>query len=390
MKVIKLKYQLLSFLLLFLISCTDKEESSKKNIVTKPVSLNVLNPGREVFDDTTVIDIKSVISIDTSEAALLGEVSKGFYINEEYYLVDPIYSVIKVFDKEGHFKRNIGKIGAGPGEYAKLFDADFDENDSTFLIYSNDSRVLNKYTLDGIFIEKKHVPFFAYYFCSIPNQSSYFFYVNYNSSEINNRHNLLETDFDIEVKKKYFPYAKDEIPAFAYSGKISKNNEGVLFANALEDTIFQVSKNYTYPKHVVNFENFSCPISLKEDMNKLHKELLDKAYLNSDFIENPNSLMFSFIHKRRKNIGIWSKISQRIILSKNLKENTLLNLMAIPVGILPNGDFMALIRPEVVIAYLEDDKNYLNGIKQLFPQLYNHLVTLHEGSNYVLVIFNTK
>lgn len=379
------------FMYICITACSNKKDTTKEEITDiKPEVLKVLHPDETILNDNEVMDLKSSISLDSSETALLGEVSKAFEIDHEYYLLDPIYSVIKIFDKKGIYKRSIGKIGAGPGEYTRLYDADFDTTDSTFLLYSNDGRTLNRYTLQGKFMEKKTMPFYAYYFMISPNSNSYYFYINYNSSEVNERHNLLETDRDMKVLKKLFPYTKDEINAFAYTGKISKNKQGLLYANALEDTIYQLTATQTYPKYIFDFESYSCPVDLKENTSMLHKILVEKAYLNSDFLESESVLFFSFAHKRRNNKGFYLRKSKKFILTKNLKENTLLNLMSVPMGLTPNGDFISIIRPEVVNAYLEDDRNYLEGIKNQFPELYKRLVNLKEGSNSVLITFSVK
>lgn len=384
-------FSTIAFIYLFINACTNKNDTTKEAVTSiQPDILKVLHPDKTILNDNEVMEIKSSISLDSSETALLGEVSKAFEINNEYYLLDPIYSVIKIFDKKGIYKRSIGKIGAGPGEYTRLYDADFDTKDSTFLLYSNDGRSLNKYTSQGKFLDKKTMPFYAYYFAISKNSNSYYFYINYNSSEVNDRHNLLRTDTNMKILKKLFPYTKDEINAFAYTGKICKNQDGILFANALEDTIYQVTDNQTYPKYVFDFEGYACPSNLKENTSILHKTLIEKAYLNSDFLENENALFFSFAHKRRNNKGFFLKKHKKFILTKNLKEKNLLNLMTAPVGLTSNGDFISIIRPEVVNAYLEDDKNYLEEIKIQFPTLYKHLANLKEGNNSVLITFRIK
>lgn len=372
--------------------CTSKEKESSNivRLAKNPTTIDIAKNPKYTIKDTDFIDIQSSISLDSTDDALLGDVLKVFEIKGEYYVVDAIYSNIKVFDNGGRINRYIGKIGEGPGEYTRLFDADFNELDSTMLIYSNDSRRLNEYNLDGTFIKQKNIPLFGYYFAIVPQEHSYYFYINYNSSELNQKHNLLVTDYDFNVLGRYFPYPKDEISAFSYSGKIIKNKEGVLLANALEDTVYQLSTTQYYPKYFFDFGSYACPIDIKNDTKKMRKILPEKAYLQSSFIEANGSLFFSYIMKSRFKKAVWLKEAKKLITSDNVGDKSILHIITIPCGIDSKGHYISFIKPEVLGAYMEDDPDFLSEIKVSFPRLHAQLIKLKDGNNPLLITFSVK
>lgn len=376
--------------LYFLSSCTTSNDNQRINS-KQFQKISVLESGVQLTADKEVFDIKSVVQVDSSIEAFIGEEMKVFDIKDEIYVVDRIYSVVKVFNKNGTLNRVIGKLGEGPGEYTRLFDVTLGNADSSLLFYSNDSHKIIEYDFQGGFIKKIEVPFFAYYFVNLPQSSKYFFYINHNSSEINEKKNLLVTDQNLKVTNKYFPYTKDEIPVIAFSGKIVKNEEGLLYANALEDTIYQIDQSLAISsKYVFDFGQFSCPIDMKDNIAKMTKNLPEKSYLESTFLENKKALAFSFTHKRKRIKGFWSKTSSKFVTSGKSTSTSLIHILSVPVGITENDYFISFIKPETLNAYLQDDKDYLRTIKVDFPDLYNKLIRIKEGDNPLIITYQLK
>ncbi len=71
---------------------------------------------------TILSDSVEIIPLETTEECLIGEIKRLEFTPSAIYISDKPTNKIFEFDLSGKYKKTIGKIGPGPGEYSRLGD----------------------------------------------------------------------------------------------------------------------------------------------------------------------------------------------------------------------------------------------------------------------------
>ena len=129
------------FLFLFCIlidSCTGKNLSTDFSII--PVADQV---GKyEILNISDIAHSITYIPLETNDDVLVHILEQIVYENEQFILRDwDLVYPCKVFDREGRFIHNLGKIGQGTNEYISLSTIYSNYNDSIFLFSRNLSKI---------------------------------------------------------------------------------------------------------------------------------------------------------------------------------------------------------------------------------------------------------
>lgn len=134
-------------LLLLMSSCESKDknlyEFDPKSLTENKITLS------EIADDITYVPLDNSFPLD-------------LIYQPKYFTSNSIYLSVKetgiiVFDRDGKFRKMIGSIGRGPGEYA--FNYDFTIDDKNGTIYIHDIGDLIKvYSSDGSFLRSISLP----------------------------------------------------------------------------------------------------------------------------------------------------------------------------------------------------------------------------------------
>lgn len=90
-------------------------------------------------------DSVSIISLETKEERLIGEVTKLSHQNNLIYIADNLSKSIFVFDMSGKLQNKIHAVGNGPGEYVNI---------SYFTVHGNDMVILDHYARKLLFYER--------------------------------------------------------------------------------------------------------------------------------------------------------------------------------------------------------------------------------------------
>jgi hypothetical protein len=93
------------------------------------------------------------IPLETPSACLLGEILDAKVTKDFIFIKHNGTKLIAQFDRDGKFKRNIGKIGKGPGEYLGIREFSIDDEKNLIFIQSNWTREILVYTFKGEFIK---------------------------------------------------------------------------------------------------------------------------------------------------------------------------------------------------------------------------------------------
>ena len=153
-------YMKVCFILLFLVTmCTSCNINKTGNEGDLILNVDFKSPNPVQFDE--LFSKIELIPLETNDSCLLVSVDKVFLSGEELFVFDQIKPSLFVFDKNGNFKRQISRIGNGPGEYQTISDVFIEKNSIVLLTPFG---AMNFYNRSGKFLEKKILPTKPNYF----------------------------------------------------------------------------------------------------------------------------------------------------------------------------------------------------------------------------------
>ncbi|MFD2937756.1 6-bladed beta-propeller [Spirosoma flavum] len=360
----------------FLLICCSKKTNDTSNVdLSAPVEKIDLEQVNNLLNEHVIIN--KYVKLENIKKSYLAEVSKVVSANGFYYILDRKYSSLKLFKNDGRYINDIGHIGQGPGEYLNADDF-YVHNEKVYLL-SNSSRLINIYDYKGKFEKSIPLHFFAFGMTNLEKDSAAFF-VNYNTSE--EFSNLLFTDKDIKVSKRYFPFVRN-IPSFAYSGFLEKS-ENVLYSNPLSDSIFTISKGRVFLSYIVDLGSNKCPEEIKADPIKLDKKIMDISYVGNPAMETKNHFIFQFVKNRLIRYCIYNKKSKNTFVNK---VRVMIDTFSGPLGYRDNRIISVILTENFLNSKNIEAYNY---IKTKYPKLFQTLKSLDVTDNPVLVEFSVN
>ena len=115
----------------------------------------------EALDNMGLVNISEVaksiryIPLETRDDALIGEYPRIAYDGKHIIVADMQTNIIRVFDSEGRFIRNINRVGRGPEEFSFLIDK-LSLVDGNIVVMG--SQYLVEYSISNTFIRKVTAP----------------------------------------------------------------------------------------------------------------------------------------------------------------------------------------------------------------------------------------
>ena len=195
-------YALLFLTLLF--SCTEEQHSTG---LVEVVDIDV--NARKDYDFSYFFDTCYIVPLQTTDAALIGDVSNVILKEENVFILDNRKSKsIFIYNWKGQLKNVIDKLGEGPGHYLSPSNMSIPESDS--LIYITDflAQKRHSYTFDGAFKESIRLDPSTMYTDLIQNNG--FFYTA-GGGDVGKAKSVHVRDSDFSLLKKMNISLKDDI-----------------------------------------------------------------------------------------------------------------------------------------------------------------------------------
>ncbi len=172
-----------------------------------------------------LFEVKSVVALKKPDD-FLKVINKIIDHELGYFVFDKSTSRIMLFDHQGSFIREYGKLGEGPGEFGSIYDF-FIINDLVY-VFSPANLALFSYQIGtGEFVEQSPLMVFAQRIVPI-SDDEILVYVSNNPSDTN--FNVYRFDLNGNKLQEYFPF--DPVRSFAivgYTGFLISNDSGEIF-----------------------------------------------------------------------------------------------------------------------------------------------------------------
>lgn len=380
--------------LLIFISCNQKKEFTHSNIKTVYINVEKISSfKKEKLSD--IYEPLEMIPLETNENVVIQKVDKVEMVENKVYILDKDGAkTLFEFTRKGKFRRKIGRIGKGPGEY--ISPLDFDVSKETIRILTYNKMIL--YDTAGIYLRDEHLRFVARDFAAIDEN-----YDAYYGSAKENR--IIIANKSGHRKNSYFPYSVRN--RIVTSFELQKNARGVIFNIPFCDTIY-LTDNSVKPYCYIDFGKYAFKY---QDFLKV--PAVQRMNVAQYVIDHNNIHVFRGYFSETKNTYIttfgFNKIHYCCLQSKKTGQNQFYELLnciddvwyartfTIPLKIL-EGDRVIIIQnnPVDIIEgrnYLEN-KEKLNTITDYEKERLNKLDKLceriNEFSNPVVIISKVK
>jgi len=250
-------------------------------------------------------DDVSYIKLKTPQNIIIRRVNDVQIFGNKIYFEETLSETIMVFDMNGNFIKQIGKVGRGPGEYIYLRSFCFDEVSGDLLLYTGPSGTVKRYDPEGEFIEDIfNVPFDDYMYAndSLLIFSGFLCTVVRNMPE-NIFQFLTTTKKGQKIDSVPLPiYSvnnwRETVPGFSGNYGATKFDNYLLLHGLSEDTIFHVSgTGEIEARYFLDFGRYNFPFESRYLRNAV-AELPNYITALSPPFETQNNLWIKFsLHK---------------------------------------------------------------------------------------------
>lgn len=262
---------------LLLVSCKPRERSNilpaGRNSHITTIDLDKSKDCAELLYSSFFKEPETVI-LETTEDCLIKRIHGIEMFNGKIYIHDDKMKRLFVFDAEGRFMYQIGKPGAGPGEYVELSDFSIDKKNNVIYIWDEAKKNAMKFDLNTTeFISSVHIPELkgqSYSFLYKRNR----FYIN-STTELQESEKYLLNEIDCnsgKIIQKHLPAANYNkgwnIPLrVPNSNFYSKSNQSSQYIEMFSDTIVAVTDDGIFASYAIA-SDLLTPQKVIDDINQ--------------------------------------------------------------------------------------------------------------------------
>lgn len=213
-----------------------------------------------------VSECSGYVELETTDKSLIGEILKIKIYNGDIYIKSYQNPSLLRFDSStGKFKNSIGIKGRGPKEYATF--SDFDISGNYAYIYSNVSRKVLKYKIDGEFVEIIEAPNIYCWNISVDkNENIWFASEGMNSLTSSRGQEVKLNDFDYYMLDSHTGEYKFKYDELAAGEKGTPRIQGTAFIGQICDELL-VSKAYDNTIYKMSEKGYEPYVTIKTDYN---------------------------------------------------------------------------------------------------------------------------
>ena len=242
-----------------------------------------------------VNNVRAVV-LEETEHSIIGHIDKMIYDRGRFYVLDrKMNKGIYVFNSDGSFLFNIGRVGRGHGEYIEP--TDFVIADTLVLVLDEFGKKFVRYGLDGACRGQKRLNAVFTNIACTENGRLIMAKAGDNSNQNELRdYELFQIDIEGNILRKYYKNA--------YSMNFSASNELVAFgdkiyyARALRPGVCEVDTSGFRMKYAFDFGNKNLPLDYERQSSGDYPRFLKRfesgyVYYTGSFIETSRYVGFA-------------------------------------------------------------------------------------------------
>jgi hypothetical protein len=242
------------------------------------------------------------IPLETTDESLIGYINEFQIFDGKIFIFDRDYAKgVFIFDMDGKFIRQIGRIGQGPGEYVSLSDFTVDEINKEIYLMDRSKNCIVIYDIDtGKYIRCINIS--EWKITNYIQYSNGRLYADANYKSQSEKNYLLH-EIDIQSGK----YKNSWLPADCNKGWMGtsffnkfffygNHQKSPKYAQLFMDTVYSIEKEGISPFLVVRSNKWTSKKDVKkanDDVMKIDHVTFNRINCISNFIEGKDIILFT-------------------------------------------------------------------------------------------------
>lgn len=249
----------------------------------------------------SIIDNVSYVKLQSTGDVLIGDVWK-LWVTEDRIIVADYYKsqAVFVFDRQGKNLAVINALGRGPQEYTRISAVTLTPDRKRIVVFDNGSQKLLYYDLNGRYLYKKQLGFWAGNLEYIDDENIVL--VTYGTESTDKGlasyagHNdmVYIVDTTLQIKKSMFPNRFDSEKYHMVEPGLKKFGDKVYVTPASSDTIYQITADTLFPRYWIDMRKVNGKSNFEGDMTDQKMQEIREQYtlFYNDYIEGDDFSIF--------------------------------------------------------------------------------------------------
>ena len=300
MKSLKLSLSVLIGIIACGVSCSEQQKNTDVPLnLTKLDTIDIRKEATVPMD--SVIDNVSYVKLQSTGNILVGDVSKLWVTENRIIVADCSQSqAVFVFDRQGKNLAVIHALGRGPQEYFAMNDVILTPDRKRIVVFDNGSQKLLYYDLNGRYLYKKRLGFWAGNLEYIDDENIVL--VTYGTESTDKGlasyadHNdmVYIVDTTLQIKKSMFPNRFDSEKYHMVEPGLKKFGDKVYVTPASSDTIYQITADTLFPRYWIDMRKVNGKSNFDADMTDQKMKEIREQYtiFYNDYIEGDDFSIF--------------------------------------------------------------------------------------------------
>lgn len=337
----------LLIVVLFLLYC----ESPKNRFESEVPTISMEEGEADELSDETrdfgdILSLNSIVVLTgLPPGTIIRDFDKVICVDGRLVLGDFGSSILFTTTREGRFLDFIGSKGEAPGQYGELTDFCVDQAAKSVLVYSRIDQSISSFSLDGNFLSRDRLGWYAKGFCC--TDDSYFIFKG-RDPDVEN-FNVVQFNKDLTPVRRHFEYdRRSDGTMIRFSGGMYQYKDTLFVAHGLEDTVFAVTDEGPKPYIVFDFGSRAVPDEFRKNRRLIMEEFERfkmYSFLRSGFVKVGNRFFYSFTNEGQVTSGIYDVDRDfNLIYARSKSSDLVQNLISYnPIGIMDDRDTSYLV-----------------------------------------------
>lgn len=242
-----------------------------------------------------VNNVRAVV-LEETEHSIIGHIDKMIYDGGRFYVLDrKMNKGIYVFNSNGRFLFNIGRVGRGHGEYIEP--TDFVIADTLVLVLDEFGKKFVRYGLDGTYRGQNRLNAVFTNIACTENGRLIMAKAGDNSNQNELRdYELFQIDIEGNILRKY--YKNEYSMNFSASNELVAFGDKIYYARALRPGVCEVDTSGFRMKYAFEFGNKNLPLDYERQSSGDYPRFLKRfesgyVYFIGSFIETSRYVGFA-------------------------------------------------------------------------------------------------